>query len=197
MPDTEMPAAITHWLRAQGLSDQGAVASLFSVLYDQLKRRAHFVLDSAGGQATLNTTGLVNETYLRLVEAGELKIQNRRHFLALAAKTMRWVVIDSARARMRQRRGGGANHVSLDEAMVMSEERAEELLLLDASLERLAVLDERLAAVVEYRFYGGLGVEETADALGVSTRTVKRDWRAAKAFLARSLTSSSGLQESE
>lgn len=154
------------------------------MLYSDLKGRAHFALRRGPHGATLNTTGLVNEAYLRLSRADALHLKDRDHFFALASKAMRWVVMDYARARKRQRRGGDVERVTYEESLLMSEERAEEFLVLDQALNDLSVLDQRLAEVVEYRFFGGLSAKETSLVLGVSTRTIKRDWQAAKAFLA-------------
>lgn len=182
-----VPQEITRWLREREVADPAAMGSLFTALYGELKRRAHGALRREPAGATLNTTGLVNEAYLRLSAAGGLAVHDREHFLALASKTMRWVLVDTARARKRLRRGGDAQRVELDEAEAMSERRADELLALDGALERLSELDPRLGDVVELRYYGGLSVEETAAVLGVSSRTVKRDWHKARAFLAHQL----------
>ncbi len=178
------PKEITQWLNSRETGDREALTKLFSALYSDLKRRAHFALRRGPSGATLNTTGLVNEAYLRLSRAAALDIEDRDHFFALASKAMRWVVMDYARARKRQRRGGDAERVTYEESLLMSKERAEDLLVLDQALNDLLVLDRRLAEVVEFRFFGGLSAKETALVLGISVRTVKRDWQAAKAFLA-------------
>jgi RNA polymerase sigma factor (TIGR02999 family) len=187
MPTPDVPDGIASWLESNNIADTEAVRTFFDALYGELKRHAHFALTHTPAAETLNTTGLVNETFLRLCAADPFPIHDRQHFLAVAAKTMRWVLMDFARARKRLRRGGEVARVGLDEAMVMSEHRADEVLALDGALESLAQLDPRLAAVVEQRVFGGLTNEEIAAALGVSTRTVKRDWRAAKAFLSTQL----------
>jgi len=189
--ESEMPAAITRWLKDNAATLDDALPNLVSVLYGDLKTRAHFALKGAAGSAGFQTTDLVNETYLRLTRAGSLEIKDRSHFLALAAKTMRWVLMDSARASRRVRRGGGAEHLPFEESAVIPEERADELLALDDAITQLGELDARLADVVEYRVFGGLSVEDTSRILGVSQRTVKRDWRAARAFLSRELGRSS------
>jgi RNA polymerase sigma factor (TIGR02999 family) len=184
----DLPETITRWLKTQEVADSDAMSRLFQALYHDLRRQAHFAL--AGrypGSDTLSTTGLVNEAYLRLCAAEPIPINDRNHFVALAAKTMRWVLMDFARARKRLRRGGEAERVSLDEAMIMSEQRADEILALNEALEHLAELESRLVEVVEHRVFAGLSTEETAACLGVSARTVKRDWRAARAFLTRRL----------
>jgi RNA polymerase sigma factor (TIGR02999 family) len=171
------------------------MSRLFSALYRELKRQAHFALGRTPASETMNTTGLVNEAFLRLQSAEPIVINDRQHFLAVAAKAMRWVLMDFARARKRLRRGGDVERVSLDEAMVMSEQRADEIIALDTALAHLAELDPRLVDVVEYRVFGGLNSQEIAASLGVSTRTVKRDWRAARAFLAAELGPTHSLAE--
>jgi RNA polymerase sigma factor (TIGR02999 family) len=191
MPVRAVPEDITAWLVDHDVVPARKVDVLFEALYSDLRRRARFALRSEHG-STLNTTGLVNEAYLRLVAADDVEIRNRGHFLALASKTMRWVILDSARARLRQRRGGDVQHLPLDEALVMTEDRAEEILTIDAALARLNQVDPRLGDVVELRFFGGLSVEDTAEALDVSPRTVKRDWRKARAFLTREIAHESG-----
>lgn len=187
METSPVPAEIASWLHARGVADSPVVGTLFEALYAELKRRAHGALRRQPAGPTLSTTGLVNEAYLRLSEAHGLEIRDRGHFLALASKTMRYVLLDTARARTRQRRGGGLQRVSLDEAQVMTERHAEELIALDGALERLAGLEPRLGEVVELHYFGGLTVEEVAAAVGLSERTVKRDLRRARAFLAASL----------
>lgn len=189
MAAVDVPDEITRWLEEHDVAAPEAIPALFGALYSDLKRRAHFAL-AAAGPLTVSTTGLVNEAYLRLVEAGSVRINNRRHFLALAAKVMRWVAVDLARSRSRQRRGGGVEHVDIADAPgAFSDSRADEILALDQALRHLAEVDPRLVEVVEHRCFGGLSVEETADLLEVSARTVKRDWRAACSFLSRELGS--------
>jgi RNA polymerase sigma-70 factor (ECF subfamily) len=136
---------------------------------------------------TLQTTALVNEAYLRLVDQREVRWQNRAHFFGIAARMMRRILIDHARRKRFEKRGGGAAHVALDEAAVVSDERAAELVALDEALAVLSKVDERKGRVVELRYFGGLSVEETAEVLHVSPDTVTRDWRRAKAFLRREL----------
>ena len=186
-----IPEDITRWLTERGGEGEGGgdgdIDALFATLYDDLKRRAHFALRHTSSSDTLDTTALVNEAFLRLSSSGPLELRDRSHFLAIAAKTMRWVLMDTARARKRQRRGGGALRVTLDEAQVMSVSRADDLLALDAALERLAGLDARLVELVEHRFFGGLSVDETANALSMSPRSVRRYWGRARAFLSREL----------
>ena len=188
-PDSSLPDEINRWLEGRKNEFGELLPGLFTNLYADLKRRAHFLLQGSARGATLNTTGLVNEAYLRLLRAGNFTIQDRQHFLALTSKTMRYVLLDFARARKRQRRGGDRVRVTLDEARVITEKRADEFLDLEAALVELDRLDSRLGEVVELRYFGGLTVKDTAALLKTSERTVKRDWRAAKAFLASRLGS--------
>jgi RNA polymerase sigma-70 factor (ECF subfamily) len=136
---------------------------------------------------TLQATALVNEAYLRLIEVRKIQWQNRAHFFAMAARLMRRILVDSARARGYQKRGGGAPVLSLDEALIVPMEPEADLVALDNALTALAAVDERKSQVVEMRFFGGLSIDETAEALHVSRDTVKRDWKFAKLWLLREL----------
>ena len=140
------------------------------------------------GEHTLQASALVNEAYVRLLDVKRIQWQNRAHFFAMAARVMRRILVDSARARKFHKRGGGAQNVSLDEALVVSTEPNQDLVELDDALNALAEVDPRKGQVVEMRFFGGLSVEETAEALQVSTGTVMRDWRLAKVWLLRELS---------
>ena len=142
------------------------------------------------GEHTLQASALVNEAYVRLLDVKRIQWQNRAHFFAMAARVMRRILVESARARKFQKRGGGAQRVSLDEALVVSKEPSQDLVALDDALNALAEVDARKEQVVEMRFFGGLSVEETAEALHVSTGTVMRDWRLAKVWLLRELQNS-------
>ena len=142
------------------------------------------------GDHTLQASALVNEAYMRLLDVKRIQWQNRAHFFAMAARVMRRILVESARARKFQKRGGGAQRVSLDEALVVSKEPSQDLVALDDALHALAQVDARKEQVVEMRFFGGLSVEETAEALQVSTGTVMRDWRLAKVWLLRELQNS-------
>jgi RNA polymerase sigma-70 factor, ECF subfamily len=137
---------------------------------------------------TLQATALVNEAYLRLIEVNQVRWQNRAHFFAMASRVMRRILVDAARARRYQKRGAGAETVSLDEALLVSGEPRQDLIALDDALNALAAFDLRKSQVVEMRFFGGLSVEETAEALHVSADTVMRDWRLAKVWLVRELS---------
>lgn len=136
---------------------------------------------------TLQASALVNEAYLRLIEVTQVRWQNRVHFIAMASRIMRRILVDAARAKRNQKRGGGGQKVSLDEALPVAEASIEDLVAIDAALDALEAVDARKCKVVEMRFFGGLTVEETADALHVSVGTIMRDWRLAKTWLAREL----------
>jgi RNA polymerase sigma factor (TIGR02999 family) len=164
-----------------------AADALFERLYDELRRLAHARLGAHAPGATLDTTGLVHEAYLRLVDRTRATPSDRAHFLALAARAMRFVLIDRARARAREKRGGPDAAVPLDDAEVAADERAADVLALDEALERLRDYAPRLAEVVEYRFFGGLNYEEVAEATGRSVATVERDWVRARVWLYRAL----------
>ena len=162
---------------------------LLPLVYDELKRIAARELRGERPNHTLCTTALVHEAWVELSRLQRIQWQNRGHYLALAAQAMRRVLIDHAVARRAQKRGGGQHVDTLgDDALVMVHARAAELLDLDAALERLAALDERQARIVECRFYGGMSIEETGEALAISPATVKRDWTAARAWLNRELS---------
>jgi RNA polymerase sigma factor (TIGR02999 family) len=159
---------------------------LFSSTYEELKRLAASVRRDESGE-TLNPTALVNEAYLKLARSLRIQPASRLHFKRIAARAMRQVLVESARRRSAQKRGGGALMVTLDGSRDQAVECSAELLALDAALEDLAHLEPRQALMVEYRFFGGLDLTETASVLGVSESTVVRDWRAAKAWLGREL----------
>jgi RNA polymerase sigma factor (TIGR02999 family) len=182
-------AAITELLRAVEGGDKAARDRLFAVVYAELRGLARGQLRRIPARDTLSTTALVNETYLKLAGERPWSARDRSHFFALAARAMRQILVDHARRRARQKRGGGAAPVALDEALVPSPDRAEELLALDAALQRLEAMDAELAQIVEWRFFAGLSIEEVAQLLDVSDRTVKRHWRAARAFLFQELQS--------
>jgi len=161
---------------------------MFPLVYDELRRIAARKLRSERTSHTLSATALVHEAWLELTKLDRIKWQNRSHYMALAAQAMRRILIDYAVARRRQKRGGGKAPVQIDgEVWAVAEARGEDLLALDEALERLAAMNERQARIVEYRFYGGMSVEETADALKISPATVKREWSTARAWLNREL----------
>jgi len=167
--------------------DRQSVDSLLPLVYQELRRLAASYLRRERPGYTLQPTALVNEAYLRLLKDRPDRWQNRAHFCAIAAHSMRQILIERARARDAQKRGGERARVTLDEALVAGGDRSIDLVALDEALERLAGVNERYGRVVECRFYGGLSVEETAEALGTSPATVKRDWTIARAWLNREL----------
>lgn len=165
---------------------QAALEQLTPFVYEELHRLAHQHMRRERRYQrghTLQTSALVNEAYLRLIDQRNVCWQNRAHFFSIASRLMRRILVDHARAHHYAKRGGAAAKVSLDEAAFVSQERAAELVLLDDALTSLAAIDQRKSQVVELRFFGGMSVEETAEALGVSSITVKRDWSTAKAWL--------------
>jgi RNA polymerase sigma-70 factor, ECF subfamily len=166
-----------------------SMEQLFPLVYEELRRIAARKLRSERPDHTLCTTALVHEAWLELTKLNRIQWQNRAHFLAIAAQAMRRILIDYAVARRRQKRGGGATTSPLDNdaALAIAQARGDELIALDEALERLAKLNERQARIVECRFYGGMNIDETADALGVSAATVKREWTVARAWLNREL----------
>ena len=183
---------ITGLLMAWRSGDEKALDQLFPRVYDELRHIAHRHLGRERGGHTLGTTALVNEAYLKLVDQTRAQWSDRAHFFAVAARVMRRILVDYARRHQAQKRGGAAQPVSLgDEAIGnasrVADERADMLLALDEALTRLAELDERLSRVVECRFFGGLTEEETAEALSVTARTVRRDWVKAKVWLHQAL----------
>lgn len=167
--------------------DHDALDKLTPLVYDELRRIAHRYMRQERGGHTLQTTALVNEAYVRLVGGQRIEWQNRAHFYGVVAQVMRRVLIDHARRLQNIKHGGDAQRVSLEEIAVLPHARAAELLALDEALNELARLDARKARVVELRYFGGLSIEETADVLDISAMTVRRDWRAAKAWLYRAL----------
>ncbi|MGH9761393.1 MAG: sigma-70 family RNA polymerase sigma factor [Blastocatellia bacterium] len=167
--------------------DKAALDKLFPIVYQELRKLAkHYMRGERAGH-TLQTTALVNEAYMRLIDYNRMQWQNRAHFFAVSAQLMRRILIDHARSHLYQKRGGGAIKVSLDEAAGLTEQRASELVAIDLALEELAAMDARKARIVELRFFGGLSVEETAEVLGISTPTVQREWRKARAWLHKTI----------
>jgi RNA polymerase sigma factor (TIGR02999 family) len=179
---------VTHLLIAWGNGDQAALDRLTPLVYDELHRLARcYMADERGGHI-LQTTALVNEAYLRLIQWENVQWQNRAHFFGLAAQMMRRVLVDFARAQGYLKRGGGALRVSLAEADAIVQKRGVDLVALDEALQALAKLNPRQSRVVELRFFGGLSLEETSEVLRVSVGTVRRDWSLAQAWLHRELT---------
>jgi RNA polymerase sigma factor (TIGR02999 family) len=179
---SEPAGDITEALAQLRAGDRSALDRLMDLVYEDLRRRAHWQLGA--GQGTMSTTALVHETFLRLAAASRRDWENRLHFFNVAAKSMRQIVIDHARNRAAQKRGGNAVHVEADERIAERvRAEADELLAIDAALDRLEAVDERLARTVELHFFGGLSMAEVADALGVAPRTAKRDWQKARGLL--------------
>jgi RNA polymerase sigma-70 factor, ECF subfamily len=179
---------VTHLLQAWCAGQETALEELIPLVYEELHRAARRYMSLENSGNTLQTTALINEVYLRLVDFPEITWQNRAHFFAVCAKLMRRILIDLARSRHAQKRGGGAADVEFDETQFAAQRISSELLALDDAMKRLANLDERKSQVVELRFFGGLSVDESAEVLKVSRETVKRDWRLAKVWLFRELT---------
>ena len=179
----EQSAELTQLLHRHRDGDPDAFAQLLEEVYPTLKRIAGRQLRGVGGGKTLDTTALVNEAYLKLVDHADRTWENRAHFFAVTARAMRQILIDYARRRTRQKRGGGAEVLPLDEGKVAVEREAERLIAINEALERLGKDDPKLMEVVECRFFAGLTVEETAEALDISTRSVERHWADAKKAL--------------
>ena len=183
------PQEVTGLLQDWCNGDQAALEKLIPLVYAELHRLAKRYMRRENAGHTLQTSALVNEAYLRLIEAHGVRWQNRSHFFAVSAQIMRRILVDFARARWNLKRGGGARQVSLDEGLVVSPERGADLLALDEALEKLAVLNARQSRVVELRYFGGLNEEEVAEVIKVSPRTVRNDWSLARAWLYRELSS--------
>jgi len=187
MADATSPPPVTELLVAWGQGDESALARLMPLVQDELHRLARREMRGERPGHTLQTTALVNEAYLRLIDARRVRWQDRAHFFALSARIMRRILVDHARSRNFIKRGAGTRHVSLDEALIVSQERGPDLVALDDALQALAKVDARKSQVVELRFFGGLSVEEAAEALRVSSQTIVRDWHLAKVWLLREL----------
>lgn len=177
---------MTGLLRAWGAGDRDALDRLIPMVVHELKRIAHRQMGGEHGPRSLQTTALVNEAWLRLVDVQNVTWEDRAHFFGISARIMRQVLVEAARARLALRRGGGALRVTFDEALPATA-RESEFIAIDDALTALAAFDERKARVIELRFFGGLSVEETALVLGISEQSVHRDWRLARAWLAREL----------
>jgi len=182
---------VTTLLLAWSGGDRDALDQLVPLVHEELRRRARRAMLHERADHSLQPTALVNEVYLRLVDMGQVQLNDRAHFLALAARLMRRILVDLARSQLTQKRGGGPVNVSLDEASMLSPGRGrEDLVALDDALDALAALDPRRSQVVELRFFAGLDVDETAEVLKVSRRTVMRDWTLARTWLFRELRKS-------
>jgi len=184
---------VTLLLTALTRGDEDAASKLMPLVYNELRRLAGSYMRRERTDHTLQATALVHEAYLKLIDQRSINWQGRAHFFGVSAQLMRRILVDHARGHTRQKRGGEIQKVSLDEAFVFAEQQADELLAVDDSLNVLAKIDPRQARVVELRFFGGLSVEETADVMGVSPKTVKREWSVAKAWLAADLKQRHGI----
>ena len=178
---------VTRLLVKWGDGDEAALSELVPLVHDELRRIARRCMAGERRGHSLQATALVNEAYLRLVDVQHVNWKNRTHFLAMSARLMRRILVDVARKKRFQKRGGGAIRVTLGDALAVADEPAPDLAAIDDALHTLAKLDERKARVVELRYFGGLSVEETASALEMSVQTVNRDWKFAKAWLSKEL----------
>jgi RNA polymerase sigma factor (TIGR02999 family) len=179
---------ITNLLLAWGKGEEEAFEKLMPLVYQELRKLARSYLNRQRPGHTLQTTALVNEAYLRLIDSSRVQWQNRAHFFAISANLMRRILVDFARSRGNLKRGGGAQRISLDQALEISVDRSAELVALDDALKTLATMNSRQSRIVELRYFGGLSEEEVAEALKVSPRTVRRDWSLARAWLYRELS---------
>jgi RNA polymerase sigma-70 factor (ECF subfamily) len=184
------PHEITQLLAEWSSGNQTALDKLYPLVYDELHRMARRYMNRERKGHTLQTTALINEAYVRLVDQKHVHWENRAHFFAISAKIMRRILIDHARLHAYAKRGGGVQKVSLDETALIADERASDLLLLDEALNRLAEMDPRRSQVVELRYFGGLNNDEIAGVLKISENTVTRDWNMARAWLYQELSGS-------
>ena len=180
----ENPHDVTQLLLKWSQGDQGAVDELLPMVYRELHKIAHRYLNKERGEHTLQTTALVHEAYIKLIDQTRVQWQNRAHFFGIAAQAMRRILVDNARQRLAGKRGSGAEKISIEDNQIdISDEKASNLIELDFALKKLAELDPNKSRLVELRYFGGLSLEETAEVLGVSRPTVIRQWRLAKAWL--------------
>ncbi len=181
------PAEITVLLERMGAGDDKAMNELFDLVYDDIHRLAHAQLRRLRPGDTINTTGLVHKLYIKLVDQSKAKFENRAHFFCVAAKAMRHIIYNYAKRKTAQKHGGGLRRINLEDIALATEEQAEVIVALDESMQRLAVMNERLSKVVELRFYGGMTEREIGHVLQINERTVRRDWSKAKIMLSRML----------
>ena len=181
---------VTRLLLDWSNGDKTALDKLMPLIYEELRRLAHRYMSRERAGHTMQTTALVNEAYVRLINRKNVHWQDRAHFFAIAAELMRTILVDHARSHATAKRGGGARKLSLDEVLVVSQERAADVVALDEALNALAVIDPKQSRIVELRFFGGLTIEETAEVLDLSAATIKREWTTAKAWLYHELSKS-------
>lgn len=183
MTDSSSRPDVTALLCRWSAGDEKAPEQLMPLVYQELRDLARRYLQRERGGHTLQPTALVHEAYLRMVDQSRIQWQNRAQFFGIAAQLMRRILVDHARAHVAAKRGGNAQRISLDDAQISPEERAAELVELDAALTELAAVDDRKSRIVELRFFGGLSIDETAEAMGLNSATVRRDWTVAKTWL--------------
>ena len=181
------PEEITQLLLDWGNGDKQALDKLMPFVYDELRRLAKSYMRNQRSDHTLQTTALVNEAYLRLIDSSQVRWQNRTHFFAISAQLMRRILVDFARTKKAKKRGGDDQKVTFDEALPVSLEKESELIALDEALKQLEKMNERQSQIVEMRYFGGMNEKEIAESLDISTRTVRRDWAIARAWLFREL----------
>ena len=191
---TPGPEEVSQLLRDWSNGDQAALDKVMPVVYQELHRMAHHYMRKERAGHTLQTTALVNEAYLRLADYKRMRWQSRAHFFAVAAQVMRRILVEQARSKKFEKRGGGAQKISLDETAIVSAERSAEVIAVDEALTDLESWDPRKGRIVELRFFGGLSIEETAEVLKVSPTTVQREWRSAKAWLYRAISEGDRLE---
>ena len=179
---------VTRLLLDWSNGDRTALDQLVPLVYDELHRLAHHYMRQEREGHTLQTTALVNEAYVRLIDQNSVQWQSRAHFFAIAAQMMRRILVDYARSRRYAKRGGEARQVSFDESAIVSPQKGAEMVAIDEALTDLATRDARKSQIVELRFFGGLNIEETAEVMGISPTTVQREWRSAKAWLYQAIT---------
>ncbi|HJX93061.1 MAG TPA: sigma-70 family RNA polymerase sigma factor [Pyrinomonadaceae bacterium] len=187
-----LPNEVTQLLINWSKGDKAAFDELVSLVHGELHRIARRYMAKENPDHTLQTSALINEAYLRLINQQDIPWQNRAHFFAVAAQVMRHILVDHARKYSYAKRGGGARKIALDDAMIRMDQKASEIVALDDALKTLAVIDPRKSQIIELRFFGGLSIEETAEVMKISSPTVQREWRSAKAWLKRELTKPAG-----
>jgi len=185
-PSKQVSELLLHW----GNGDRKALEAVLPLVYDELRRLARYHLRQQRPNHTLQTTALVHEAYLRLAEEKSLQLENRAHFLGIAAQLMRWILVDYERSRRAAKRGGGVTLLTLDQSIASPrlQERDVDILALNEALERLAALDSQQSQIIELRYFGGLSIEDTSEFLGISPATVKRAWASARAWLLREMS---------
>jgi RNA polymerase sigma factor (TIGR02999 family) len=182
-PSREVSELLLHW----GKGDRQALEAILPLVYNELRRLARYQLRQQRPNHTLQTTGLVHEAYLRLAGEESLRVENRSHFLGIAAQLMRWILVDYERNRRAAKRGAGLTLITLD-SRIASPQRDVDLLALDEALDRLTKLDSQQSQIIELRYFGGLSIEDTSEFLGISPATVKRSWASARAWLRREMS---------